>query len=107
MKKPPFTGTFLILRPPLSPHLLVSCEAWLKAHLELEEGESLDPSSTALLLCPTVKIAKRALDAVFLPPEVLGIANVFLAGSVTGSLDARAHYPIVGYIAYPHLMESQ
>jgi hypothetical protein len=91
----------LILAPPLSPHLLTTCEACLRTHLRLEEDQSLDPASTALILYPNVAMAKRHYSAVLLPPEVFDLAVVFFAGSLTGSIEANGHFSIVGFLEGP------
>lgn len=86
----------LTLPPPLNPKLL----AELAAGLEIEDGESLDPSSTALVLYPSVEIAEYAYKAVplRLPPEAIGLAIVFLAGATaSGSLGA-GKFAVVGFV---------
>jgi len=87
--------TIITLEPPLSPEML----ATLEAGLEMEEGESLDPSSTAVVLYPSVEIAERAYKAkpLRLPPEALGRAVVFLAGAESGSLRAGT-FSVVGFL---------
>jgi hypothetical protein len=102
MKKEESDCGLLTLPPPLSPHLLAFLDAWLR-HMGHKEYQPLDPASTALVLFPTVEIAKRAFfaDPMRLPREALDVAIVFLAGSQNGSLKANVPYMIVGFIEHP------
>ncbi len=92
-KEPDYT--IITLEPPLRPEML----AMLKAGLEMEEGESLDPSSTAVVLYPSVEIAERAYKAkpLRLPPEALGRAVVFLAGANKGC-QGPGDFSVVGFL---------
>jgi len=92
----------LTLRPPLSSNMMAVLEAWWEQFGE--KGRSLDPASTAAILFPTVKIAKRHYNAALLPPEVFGIAVVFLLGSLTGSIKANVPHLIVGCVEKPRPM---
>jgi len=96
--------TLLTLRPPLSSNMMAPLEAWWERFGE--EGQSLDPASTAAILYPTVEIAERALtaDPLRLPREASGIAVVFLLGSLTGSIKANTPHLIVGFVEKPRPM---
>jgi hypothetical protein len=95
-KERDFDYTMVALPPPLSPEMLAA----LEAGVEIKEGESLDPSSTAVVLYPSVEIAQRAYNGeipLHLPPEALGRAVVFLAGADSG-FHGPGSFSVVGYL---------